>query len=109
MTRLTTLAALALGCGGESLGPNGEKIVKVEDSDFNPDTKTLTVGQTVLWQWTDQLGHNVTWVAQSGTGNSSTKSTGSYTRGFSAAGTYDYYCTIHGTPTSGMHASIVVQ
>jgi plastocyanin len=28
---------------------------------------------------------------------------------FTTAGTYQYYCKIHGSPGAGMHATIVVQ
>ncbi len=105
---LLGLSVAVLSCG-DSVGPNGEKLVAVEDNDFDPATKTIAVGETVLWQWKGQVGHNVTWVQQSGTGDSPTQSSGSYSRNFSAAGTYDYYCTIHGTATSGMHGSVVVQ
>ena len=102
------LAGLGLGLWscGESLGPNGEQLVTVENNDFDPGSKAISVGQTVLWQWAaGSAGHNVTWVNQSGTGNSATQSTGTYSRTFDTAGTYDYYCTIHGLSMSG---SVVV-
>ncbi len=103
-------ATVALLSCGDSVGPNGEKIVKVENNDFDPATKTIAVGETVLWQWAANSNpHNVTWVDQSGTGNSATQASGSYSRSFSTAGTYDYYCTIHGSATGGMHGSVVVQ
>lgn len=110
---LPVLALFGLGVGilscSEALGPNGEKLVTVEDNDFDPAAKTVAVGETVLWQWKGSAGHNVTWVTSSGAGNSATQSSGTYSRTFDAPGTYDYYCTIHGTATSGMHGSIVVQ
>lgn len=106
---LLTGLGLALFSCSEALGPNGEKIVKVEDNEFEPGSKTVAAGETVLWQWGGSNPHNVTWVDQSGTGNSATQSSGTYSRSFSAAGTYDYYCTIHGTATTGMHGSVVVQ
>jgi plastocyanin len=98
----------ALACG-EDLGPNGEKLVNVQDNAFDPSTKTIAVGDAVLWQWQGSNQHNVTWVVTSGGGNSATQTTGTFTRNFTTAGSYDYYCTIHGTATSGMHGTIVVQ
>ncbi len=102
-------AAVAVLSCGDSLGPNGEKIVNVNDNAFSPATQTIAAGETVLWQWKGANQHNVTWVTTSGTGNSATQSTGTYSRNFSAAGAYDYYCTIHGTATTGMRGSVVVQ
>lgn len=40
--------------------------------------------------------------------NSGNFSSGSFVHTFSTAGDYGYYCQIHGTPTSGMHASVHV-
>lgn len=109
--RALLIAALTLpafACG-EALGPNGEKLVKVIDNTFDPATKTIKVGDKVLWQWSGSNQHNVTWVQSSGSGNSATQTTGIYTRDFSSAGSYSYYCSIHGTATSGMRGTVVVQ
>lgn len=111
---LPTLFLLGLGlailsCGGNSTGPTGATIVDVNDNSFSPANQTVAVGGTVEWDWKGMAGHNVTWVTTSGTGNSATQSTGTYTRTFGTPGTYDYYCSIHGTATTGMHGSIVVQ
>jgi len=111
---LPVLALLGLGvgiqsCGNSSTGPSGATIVNVNDNSFSPTTQTVAVGGTVEWDWKGSAGHNVTWVTNSGTGNSATQASGTYTRSFDTPGTYDYYCTIHGTATSGMHGSVVVQ
>ena len=105
---LLSAAVAVLSCS-EAAGPNGEKIVKVEDNDFDPTTQSIAPGEAVMWQWAGSNPHNVTWVEQSGTGNSDTQSSGTYTRNFSTAGSYAYYCTIHGTATTGMRGSVVVQ
>jgi plastocyanin len=99
---------LAVSSCSDSTAPN-EATVQVEDNFFDPASASLAAGGTVSWQWGGSNQHNVTWVTQSGTSNSPTQVTGSYTRNFSAAGTFDYYCTIHGTPTSGMRGSVVVR
>ena len=110
---LPTLFLLGLGLAtlscSSSTGPNGATIVNVNDNAFSPAAQTVAVGATVEWQWKGSGSHNVTWVTNSGAGNSATQSSGTYSRTFDAAGTYDYYCTNHGTPTTGMHATIVVQ
>jgi len=102
------LSLAVLSCG-DSAGPSsGANVVGVSDFAFNPSTKTVAVGATVEWQWNGG-NHNVTWVTSSGAGDSPTQSSGTYSRTFDSPGTYDYYCTLHGTATTGMHGSIVVQ
>ena len=85
---------------------------------FSPSARTVNVGTTVTWQNDSGVIHNVTWTdaagrngagAGDGTGNIDDFGSGSHTRVFSAAGTYNFYCTIHGTPTSGMHGTLTVQ
>lgn len=51
----------------------------------------------------------MTWVVTTGTGNSATQASGTYTRDFSTTGSYDYYCSVHGTATSGMRGTVAVQ
>ena len=104
---LATAAVTVWSCG-DTTEP-GAATVQVIDDQFNPSSTTIQAGGTVTWQWAGSNQHNVTWVNQSGTSNSPTQTNGTYTRNFSAAGNYDYYCNIHGTPTSNMHGTVVVQ
>ena len=85
---------------------------------FSPTTRTVTAGTTVTWTNDTGVIHNVTWtdasgrtaaLAGDGPGNIGDYSSGSHTRLFSTPGTYNFYCTIHGTPTSGMHGTLTVQ
>ena len=105
---LLALTVPVLACSDEELGPNGEKVIAVTDDAFDPASKTIAAEDQILWQWKGGHQHNVTWVDTSGAVNSATQTTGTYTRGFRYADRYSYYCTIHGTPTSGMHGTIVV-
>ena len=74
---------------------------------FVPAVTNIHVGDRVLWTWAGSP-HNVT-STNSAWAMSPTQSTGAtFTNTFGAAGTYFYYCTIHGTPTSGMKGAIVV-
>ncbi len=101
----------ASGCSGDSSGPNTTNTqsgVGVEDNSFNPSSHAASTGQTVTWTWRGSNQHNVTWVDPDGPAASATQSSGSHTRTFSVTGTFNYYCTIHGTPTSGMRGSVVV-
>jgi len=104
---LASAAFAVLSCS-DSTAPN-QATVQVRDNTFDPATATIQAGGTVTWQWAGQAQHNVTWVNPSGTSDSPTQATGTYTRNFSGAGTYDYFCTVHGTATSGMRGSVVVQ
>jgi len=96
-----TLPALACGDSDDETG------VSVKDDAFDPASTTVSVGGTVSWQWRGTHQHNVTWVVAST--NSATQTIGAFMRTFATAGSYVYYCTIHGTPTGGMHGTIVVQ
>lgn len=74
---------------------------------FAPTVTNISAGDRVLWTWVGSP-HNVT-STNSAWAASATLSTGAtFTNTFTTAGNYFYYCTIHGTPTSGMKAEIVV-
>jgi len=82
--------------------------VTVRDNFFDPNAVTVSLGGTVTWTWQGANSHNVTWVS-GGFTNSGTQAAGSHEVTFNSAGTFQYYCTIHGTPTSGMRGSVAVQ
>ncbi|MDH3497976.1 MAG: hypothetical protein OER21_14540 [Gemmatimonadota bacterium] len=105
-----TLIAVLLtaGCGDEPSGPGTTVTVEVRDNNFSPSSATLAAGGTATWNWTGGNLHDVTWTAGSPAA-SPTQTTGSYQRQFASAGTFEYYCTVHGTPTSGMRGSVTVQ
>jgi plastocyanin len=81
--------------------------VDVTDFQFTPPSATVAAGGTVTWNF-NQGTHNVTWVS-GGFTDSGNRSSGTYQAQFSTAGTYQYYCSIHGSPGAGMHGSITVQ
>ena len=126
------LAAMITACGGSdsSYGntpstaptnpggtPGGTPVstsnsVVIANDAFSPGTLEVPVGTTVTWQWKscDDTGyggygtcvsHNVTFDDGSGIA-SSTQSTGTFSRAFTAAGTYKYHCVIHGASMSGV-------
>ncbi|HEX6536651.1 MAG TPA: plastocyanin/azurin family copper-binding protein [Gemmatimonadaceae bacterium] len=128
MHRLATWIAVltvpcALACGGGSSGggitpppppppPNPNRIT-VGNDHYTPATDTVAVGSQVVWSWdtcsSDTYGgqtcqdHSVTF--DDGP-TSPTQSTGSFDRTFSAAGSYTYYCKVHGRAV--MSGTIVV-
>jgi len=126
--------AAACGGGGESGGSTGPtnsnpggttnpggsvtNTVNLADQAFNPGSVTVPAGTTVTWQWptsttcSDGYGgyftcptHSVTFDDGSNIA-SPTQSTGTFTRTFSAPGTYKYHCAVHGTAMSGQ---VIVQ
>jgi plastocyanin len=104
---LMLLALVAAACS-DSSGPGAQGDIEVRDNTFSPSGFSTTAGSTVTWDWTGATPHNVTWVGAGAPGPSPTQTTGTYQRTFDAAGTYDYYCTIHGTPTTGMRGTVTV-
>ena len=74
---------------------------------FTPTVTNINVGDRVLWTWFGGIIHNVT-STNSAWGASPTQSSGTFTNTFNSAGTYFYYCTVHGTPTSGMKGAVIV-
>jgi plastocyanin len=82
--------------------------ISVTNNAFSPATKTVAVGTAVSWAWNSCTGdgysgqtcvsHSVTF--DDGVG-SATQAQGTFTRTFSAAGTYSYHCVVHGTAMSG--------
>jgi plastocyanin len=109
------------GGGGYSTGPGGQNpppggqqppstatSVRVQNNRFNPAETTVTPGTTVNWTWdacTDDgyggqtcVDHSVTFDGGSG---SAIQSTGTYSRQFSAAGTFNYRCSVHGATMTG--------
>ena len=66
--------------------------VGVSDNTFSPASIVVSAGTTVTWTWAAGAStHNVTF----GDGNNSgDKSTGTFSRTFSTAGTFNYSCTL---------------
>ena len=120
-----------IACGGGSGGgPSGpiKKTVLVANNEFQPPTVNITVGDTVVWAWSaGSVGHNIiptgpTTFAK--TGNDVAPGGGtlgidffnaptSHEVVFGAAGTYEYYCSQHGTTggpsgNTGMAGKVVV-
>lgn len=86
----------------------GEGAVAIGDNFFAPSSLSVARGAggaVVTWTWGGTRLHNVTF--DDGGGTSPSQSGGTYTRTFTAAGTYTYYCSIHGR--SVMSGSVTVQ
>ena len=88
--------------------------VDVQNFDFNPDPVTIHVGDTVHWVWQGD-DHSTTSVAGSAISwDSGVHNTGfTFDETFNQAGTFVYYCKIHGVDNgngtaSGMASKVIV-
>ncbi len=87
--------------------PNG---VYAENTTFNPNNLTVAAGTTVTWTNQDPYTHSVIYSSGPDSVFTDTIPPGaSFSHKFTTAGTYSYYCAIHGTPTTGMHAVVIAQ
>src|SRR6476659_2458581 len=71
-----------------------EANVDIEPTQFNPDIVTIRTNDSVIWTWVsdqhDSLSIDLFW-------NSGIHDTGYiFTNTFTTAGTFPYYCSIHG-------------
>lgn len=108
-----------MGCGSDSGTPSGSSggggrtnNPVMRSIAFVPNPDTVSVGAAVTWTNNDGFAHTVT--SSPGSPGAAYDSGniaggGAFQHAFTAAGTYPYYCTIHGTPTSGMRGVIVVE
>jgi plastocyanin len=90
--------------------PSVDKVVTVHirDNSFSPASLNVAAGTTVRWVNDGRNTHNVTPDSGADAGSGNLKPGKSYVRTFADAGTFAYYCTLHGTPTSGQHAELAV-
>jgi len=94
---LSLCAAALLGCSGDSqpVDPGaGALTVAVRNNLFDPATLQVPLNSTVTWQWNSGgVEHNVTFDTGPSSGN---RGSGAFERTFPAAGTFAYFCSIHG-------------
>jgi plastocyanin len=90
--------------------PAGDDVVTIHirDNTFTPATVQIGAGTTVRWVNEGRNPHNVTPVRGRAFGSGNLKPGRSYVAEFPKAGTFAYYCTLHGTPDSGQHGSLAV-
>jgi plastocyanin len=110
-----TAVMAVLACGSETTPPPNNNPpavgVVVRDNEFIPDDVTARVGQHVTWIWEGQLEHSLRFAGSPGLA-APAQVDGLYDRVFDTPGTYNYYCTIHGSASglgvSGMSGRVVV-
>jgi plastocyanin len=109
---LASVLVWTMGCGtSSSTSPSTSghtTSLVMSGSAFSPSVDTVAVGANVTWTNHDGMSHTVT-SSPAAFSSASLANGATYSHVFAAAGTYQYYCTFHGTPTSGMRGTIVVQ
>jgi plastocyanin len=113
---VATVATLGIAAGAASARqpvPRGDTepssvTIHIRDNSFNPSTLAVADGTTVRWINDGRNTHNVTPVRGRSFGSENLKPGRSYVHTFAAAGTFAYYCTLHGTPTSGQRGELAV-
>ena len=111
MSRRLSAACLAAACLAAAAAASAATfqvtVTSTPDGAFLPRTVTIRVGDTVRWTNVDGL-HNV--VADDGTWTSGPPAVAPWTfsRTFTTAGTFGYYCNLHGSPGVGMFGTVVV-
>lgn len=89
--------------GTAPAAPVSGNLITIDGFAFAPATVTVSAGSTVTWTNRDEEPHTV--VANDGSFHSPGMGTGAtFSHTFSAAGTFDYVCSIHPM----MHGTVVV-
>jgi len=87
----------------------GGATVKLANFAFAPKEITIKAGTEVTWDFADGLPHTVSSAPGAPAAfESGQKTGGDFKFTFSAAGTYQYYCKLHGQPGSGMAGTVIV-
>jgi len=100
----------AVGGGGPvgavPIGPS-IRFMSAHNGTQNPAVDTIPVGATVTWTWTGSLPHGVQSLGATSFASSGIRTgSGTHAVTFTARGTYQYDCAVHGT---AMRGTIVVE
>lgn len=111
MMLLATLLFAAAACGDDPAAPAADEIW-AKNSAFDPNDRTVHTGATVTWVNEDGLTHNITAgtvpTGAAGFTQNIAGNGGTFQLTPTIAGAYQYYCNIHGTPTTGMRGTLNV-
>jgi plastocyanin len=73
----------------------------VRNMSQNPAVDTVAVGGKVTWTWRGAIGHSVQSLGPPSFTSSVVQTSGTYSFTFTAAGTYNYDCSVHGLAMTG--------
>ena len=82
--------------------------IRIRDNLFTPSALNIEEVTTVRWINVGRNTHNVTPNTGKAYGSGNLKPGKSYAHTFKDAGSFAYYCTLHGTPTSGQRGQLSV-
>jgi amicyanin len=104
---ILSVTGIALMAGAASAAEPAAATVQVSISSykFDPPVLTVPVGTTVVWTNHDDVPHTVTSTDKTFKSSGALDQGDSYSYTFKAAGTYNYYCTVH----PFMTAKVIVQ
>ena len=88
---MTNINATFTATGVAGTGAN----VSIGDNFYNPVSVAVSTGESVLWEWTGDNPHTVTFDDMNIT-SSSTQTSGTFTATFPNSGTFTYFCSVHG-------------
>ena len=123
MAAALPLAVLVAACGGDddggsessdTIGPNGDVVEVLSlDNNFIKQHLTVAAGTEVKWVNNGRNDHNILpegdpEASQWGVTVDGFHPGDTYSRVFTEAGTYTYFCSIHGTAKAGMYGTITV-
>jgi plastocyanin len=118
-TGVSTVTASAAGAVGSprtftatAVIPGLFEQVEVQNNQFVPSSVTISVGGSVAFVWPPAAqDHNIVPIAPATRPSQATVRDGpfSFEEVFPTAGTFGYYCSVHGNPTGGMRGTVVVQ
>jgi plastocyanin len=104
---LAGAAAIAVAAGAYAVPAfAASKTVQVKDNKFVANSITVSKGTTVKWVWKGKAPHDVTVTKGPAKFHSSVKTSGSFSKKLTKAGTYNLVCTIH---MPGMKMTIKVK
>ncbi|MEP7064979.1 MAG: cupredoxin domain-containing protein [Gemmatimonadota bacterium] len=83
------------GGGSDSTGARDTASVIIFDNGYTPSTVTVAAGGSVTWVWTGNNAHGVSFDDATIT-PSTIQSRGSYAVRFPRAGSFSFFCTVHG-------------
>jgi plastocyanin len=102
MRRGVALVVVFLAVGVLSASANAATVaVSITGSAYNPSPLTVAVGTTVRWTNSDFVQHTVTSTPAGAFGSGYLNNGQFFEHTFATAGTYNYYCVVHGIGMSG--------
>lgn len=113
---LATLAVTAVACGdddddddddgspttGVTQTAGGDETVSISDNTFSPADLTISVGDTVTWEWSGSNPHSVVGEFDGEDVESEEMTgTGTFEFTFESEGEFEYECGVHGSEMTG--------